>query len=185
MIGQPLFVHSFNQKLNVMTNVVKIMTPAGIEIIIDESDQQIISGYNWCSLKRKNTFYAVAEFKEDGERKHIFMHRLIMGVTNPSVYIDHKNRNGLDNRRSNLRECTHSQNMRNQIRKERSYTKYKGVYLEKGRMNRARPFIAKIAFNKKPIFLGSFATDLEAAIAYNKAAIQYHGEFARLNIIDH
>jgi len=94
--------------------------------------------------------------------------------------IDHINGNGLDDRRANMRTCTNQQNMRN-LRKRRSGSSiYKGVYYDK----RRRTWYARICHNGKNIHLGTFATEIEAARAYDRAARRLFGEFARLNFPD-
>ena len=107
------------------------------------------------------------------------MHRFIMGVEDSKVHIDHINHDTLDNRKSNLRLCTHAENGRNRKIQKGGSSKYKGVC--KRRNNMVKAFEASIKFNYKRIHLGTFATELEAAIAYNKAALHYFGEFALLN----
>ncbi len=108
------------------------------------------------------------------------MHRFIIGVEDSKVHVDHINHDTLDNRKSNLRLCTHAENGRKQKKSQKGgSSKYKGVY--KYSDNRVKPFTAQIKFNYKRIHLGYFATEREAAIAYNKAALHYFGEFALLN----
>jgi len=98
----------------------------------------------------------------------------------PGMMIDHINGNGLDDRRANMRTCTNQQNMRN-LRKRRSGSSiYKGVYYDK----RRRTWYARICHNGKNIHLGTFATEIEAARAYDRAARRLFGEFARLNFPD-
>jgi HNH endonuclease/AP2 domain len=100
---------------------------------------------------------------------------LIMNVTN-SLQIDHKDHDPLNNRRTNLRLATQSQNQHNTFVKANSKTGIKGIHRTKnGR------YIARIMYQGKRLQLGYFQTSQEASEAYNKAAIKYHGEFALLN----
>jgi hypothetical protein len=92
-------------------------------------------------------------------------------------WIDHKNHNGLDNRKTNLRKITHQQNMMNRRPSKNSTSKYKGVSLFK----RDKKWIAHICFNRILRYIGIFATEIEAAKAYNIFAKKYFGEYAYLN----
>ena len=103
------------------------------------------------------------------------MHRYIMKPTNELV-VDHRDCDGLNNQRSNLRVCSVAQNAMNQ-RKKASASKYKGVWLTKG----VRKFGASIKIQQKRIYLGCFKTLEDAARAYDIAAKIYFGEFARPN----
>lgn len=95
------------------------------------------------------------------------------------LYIDHRNGNGLDNRRDNLRRATMSQNIANQFPRGGS-SKYKGVC----RSKRSGGWLAQICVNRKSIYLGRFGTEEEAARAYDVKAKEVWGEFARLNFMD-
>jgi len=105
------------------------------------------------------------------------MHREIMDAP-AGMEVDHINGNGLDNRKCNLRLATSSQNKRNQ-RKQRRKTssKYKGVYWHK----RDKVWVVRIQAEGKEKYIGSYKTEQEAALAYNEAALKYHGEYAKLN----
>jgi hypothetical protein len=107
----------------------------------------------------------------------IGIHRIILGLSKgDDLQVDHINRNGLDNRRENLRVCTHQQNQMNRPSRGGS-SSYKGVDWRTSH-NKWR---ASIKLNQKKKFLGHFQTELEAAQAYDAAAIILHGEFALLN----
>jgi hypothetical protein len=105
------------------------------------------------------------------------LNRVIMDAP-PGLLVDHRNGNTLDNRRTNLRLATCSQNRINSQRdKSKTSSRYVGVSLEKGRGK----WLAYISYNGKRIHLGRFDNELDAARAYDLAAVKYHGEFARLN----
>lgn len=125
-----------------------------------------LSEYLWDFMK---TGYAGTH----SEGRRIKMHKLVV----PYPHTDHINRDKLDNRRENLREATQQQNMYNQGIKTNNTTGYKGVYFNKRRGN----YDAYIKSDKKRKYLGAFKTAKEAALAYNRAAPIYHGEFASLN----
>lgn len=155
----------------------KIPLTQGYFATVDDEDFEYLSQWSWYVVKKSRNFYAVRGVLSKGKRKTIFMHREIMEC-DPNEIIDHINQNGLDNRKSNLRKCNKSQNSMNT--KKRETSKYKGVYKDKG-PGRIKRYKAHIHVNKKRICLGIFLTAEEAAIAYNDAALKYHGEFACLN----
>jgi hypothetical protein len=98
----------------------------------------------------------------------------------PGQLTDHKNHNGLDNRRDNIRISTRSQNQSNRIKKAEASSKYKGVSYA-GDHKKWRSYIY---FNNKTYFLGYFSDELMAAESYNNAAIEFFGDFAYLNPIE-
>ena len=104
-------------------------------------------------------------------------HRLIMSATDPAVEIDHKNGDGLLNTEENLRFSTHAQNLSNRGSQTGNASGHKGV----GWFKRYSKWRAQIGVNGKMIHLGYFADKVEAALAYDAAALKYHGEFAVLN----
>lgn len=106
------------------------------------------------------------------------MHRMILNAKNGDL-VDHKNHNGLDNRRSNLRLCCNTKNHMNGQTHRDNQSGYKGVSMDKRRGN----FRARIKHNGKEVWIGTFTTAKEAALAYNHAAVKYFGEFAKLNTI--
>lgn len=138
------------------------LTDAGHFGFIDSADAPLIVSYEW--------YFARGYAKSSAG----FMHRILLG--NPPSDIDHANGYGLDNRRCNLRPCTDSQNQANRITKQHS-SAYRGVSLVK-KTGRWR---AQLSVNQKYINIGYFGTEIEAARAYDAAATQHFGEFARLN----
>ncbi|MGB7583176.1 MAG: AP2/ERF family transcription factor [Sedimentisphaerales bacterium] len=91
--------------------------------------------------------------------------------------VDHQNSDKLDNRRANLRLATNSQNQCNRRKTKNTSSQYKGVCLCPEKTH----WYANIKHKGKKIWLGSFTSEIEAALAYDKAALEYHREFARLN----
>lgn len=140
--------------------------------IIDEVDFEMVSRYKWCASKHGEKYYAQTTTKD---AKSLLMHMLILGKR-PGYEIDHGNNNGLDNRRINLRHATRSQNNMNK-RKSHGTSIYKGVSWKTDKSK----WKAQIRKNKIDHHLGYYATQKEAAKAYNSAAIIHFGEFARLN----
>jgi hypothetical protein len=139
--------------------------------LIDDCDADLVAQRNWCvrNATGVDVLYAQAYF--DGVMRG--MHRLIMGW--PSTEVDHRNGDGLDNRRCNLRLATKSQNSCN--RGPNGNVPFKGVYFDRDR----QLFAADIRANGVRIRLGRFATAEEAGRAYDQAALELHGEFAWLN----
>jgi hypothetical protein len=111
-----------------------------------------------------------------GKSRQVFLHRFLLDVPK-GMFVDHINGDGLDNRRCNLRPCTRSQNQFNS-KTNRGASRYRGVSFSP---NASRPWMAIITVNKKAKYLGSFETQEEAAHAYDAAARQFAGEFAKLN----
>lgn len=142
--------------------------------LVDDEDYEYLSQWNWTSNVKG---YIWRQYRIDGKRKNIYLHRLIMNQ--PKVFVvDHINGDKLDNRKSNLRLCTVAENVRNRKMHSTNSCDFKGVrLLPKGK----KKYAAKICVNYKQLHLGCFSTPEEAARAYNEAAIKYHGEFARLN----
>lgn len=145
----------------------------GKSVLIDEEDLPLISQYRWNAARRHRNWYAVGN---GSDQKSVYMHRLLLGAITGQV-VDHRNSNGLDNRRINLRLCSSQQNGQNGRRHSDSTVPYKGI-----RKNpNSQQWSGIITVNYRQISLGTYPTMEEAALAYNDAAIHYFGEFARLN----
>ena len=148
-------------------------------ILYDESDYDLISQYRW---RIDADGYAIADTKKvKGEKKTIKMHRLILGLTDPKIKVDHIYFNKLDNRRDKIRAWTHAKNCAN--RKANGRSKYIGVTVrdKKTKHLHGVNINAEIRINGKRTHLGYFKTEEEAAMAYDEAAKIHHGEFANLN----
>jgi len=157
----------------------KIPLTQGEFAIVDPEDYPHLAKYRWHLAKSPSGSYAARWHhpKHSKQRKKIWMHRQVISVPRGMV-CDHKNRNGLDNRRANLRPATISQNLSNRAkRRTKTRSKYKG--LEWDRIQ--RKWKARIQINSRKIYLGSFASQIDAAKSYDKAARKYHKEFAVLN----
>ena len=142
-------------------------------IFIDGEDFDRIKNYRWSLFKNGKTFYARALING----KAIQMHRLLLDF--PESIVDHKNRNGLDNRRDNLRICSRAENAVNSRKQNNTSSIYKGVSFRKTR----KKYTAYIGDRDNRIQLGLFIDEHDAGEAYNKKAIELYGEFANLNII--
>ena len=159
----------------------------GLYALIDEADYGWLMKWQWHARNGDSkSFYATrAEYGrgEDGSRKRssIQMHNAIMNPPE-GMEVDHINHNPLDNRRINLRVCIHAHNMRNlpKPRNGRTSSPYKGVSWHKNH----ECWQAMIKLNYKQKWLGNFTDPKEAALAYNRAAVECFGEFAKLNIVE-
>lgn len=150
---------------------VRIPLTRGKFALVDQADWLTIGGHNWCVVKRPNDrWYAYrGRTKADGPGSMLIsMHTQLTGWAE----VDHKSRDGLDNRRSNLRQATRSQNSGNHVIRSDSRNQYRGVHLRHNGTWTA-------ACKKK--HLGTFKTEEAAARAYDAEAARAYGEFARLN----
>jgi len=150
-----------------------------VETIFDTDIIEYISKYKWYLA---NTNYVVSDYIEDGIRKQMSLHRAVMFIKNnfqdDFTNIDHKDTNTLNNLFTNLRSCTVNQNMMNSNKQKWCSSKWKGVFWN----NHATKWQAQITFNGKKLkILDRFDNEIDAARAYNAAAIKYFGEFANLN----
>ena len=142
--------------------------------LVDEEDFDWLSAWYWTALIRPGRSpYAFR--KVNG--KPVYLHRFIMGDP-PEMDVDHKDGNGLNCRRDNLRVCTHARNQQNYSKCSTvTSSSFKGVTWDKNR----RKWMARIKVNRKFSNLGRFENEQDAACAYDEAANQLFGEFARLN----
>ncbi len=160
----------------------RIPLTQGRYAIVDPDDYRHLCKHKWYASGRNGSFYAVRTgFTNKGQRYLISMHRQILKVPDDR-FVDHANRNGLDNRKANLRPATRAENGRNRAKSNnRSYSsKYKGVSQYPGK----KLWKAHIQVNRKLLSLGSFDDEVQAAKSYDRAAKKYHRQFAALNFQD-
>lgn len=164
----------------------ELKTNKGEYFLIDDEDYELVKDITWC----KNARGYIRGWCKN-RKKRVSIHRLIMGVFDSRLpFVDHITGEPIDNRKSNLRFCTYSENNKNRkasgkskflgVSKHTSNTKYK---LKCGtiKISSRTSFRCTLHIKKKQIHLGLFDDEIDAAKAYNEAAIKYHGEFARLN----
>ena len=150
----------------------KITLTQGKFAIVDSADYIWLNQRKWYAAKvGEYNWYACRSVNG----KVVYMHNVIMGAK----WLDHENGNGLDNWRSNLRKCTHQQNQRNKRLPSHNTSGYRGVTWHK----QAGKWVAQIIVDGKCISCGVYDDKKEAAIAYDKKAIELFGEFARTNIL--
>lgn len=140
--------------------------------MVDDKDFEWLNRYRWHSTHnyaaRRQTLVEGAGIS--------YMHREILEAPK-NLFVDHRDGNSLNNQRFNIRLCTKNGNEHNTGLRRNNTSGFKGVY----KHTTANRYIAQIVFNGKRRYLGSFKTPQEAALAYDKAAQQDFGEFARLN----
>lgn len=169
----------------------EISLSKGAIAIVDDEDFVNLSRHKWTAAGNPSarTLYAMrsAPGTNGRRRSYVMMHREILGLPSGSVpQVDHRNHDGLDNRRANLRLATPLQNSGNTRKPKGSrYSRFKGVtrstpYPTKG----TRPWVASITLARKQYHLGRFWNEEEAARAYDAAAKEAFGDFAWLNFPD-
>jgi len=139
--------------------------------LVDDADYDALAAVKWCANTQPHTTYAV----RGSEGRTVQMHRLITAAPK-GVQVDHINGDGLDNRRDNLRLCTHAENQRNQ-RVQAHSSKYKGVSWD----TRDGKWRSQITIDGRKKNLGYFTDEIAAGRAYDEAAVKAFGEFAREN----
>lgn len=141
--------------------------------LLDDEDHARLCHYKWACMQSGRTFYARRYVKKDS----VFMHRDIIAVQKGQE-VDHINGNGLDNRRENLRACTHAWNTKNMGKNRANATsKYVGVSWNSS----DKRWRAQIRENGRPVVIGCFKDENEAAKARDEHALRLNGPYARLN----
>ena len=162
--------------MDCLSGIVRVPLTQGYVAIIDAADESLVAGLAWFvhrgGTSRRPLLYAKAHTKgRRGEFRRVYMHRLIASPSGRQC-VHHRNDNGLDNRRSNIVVCTHTENMRAARNRPNTTSLFRGV-----QKTPSGTWMSKIAKQ----YLGTFPTELESALAYDAAARQEFGEFARLN----
>jgi hypothetical protein len=144
---------------------------------IDDDDYALVNQYCWTINRSHGCVYAITPSNKYGGVA-ILMHRLIMGLSKgDNLKIDHKDGYGLNNRKSNLRLATDSQNQHNRIVSERSRTGFKCVMIDSRRP--LDPFYVEVKLNGEKFRSKHFATVEEAKTEHIRMAHLLHGEFAK------
>lgn len=152
--------------------------------LVDDEDHAGLSAYRWTAVVHRKarggvkTWYAVRVFRADGRQVTVLMHRLIMGAAEGEE-IDHRDSDGLNNQRANLRRCSTAQNAQN-MRDRPGSSSFKGVSWHGGE----RKWRATIRVAGKQLHLGLYVDEAHAARVYDAAAREHFGEFARPNFVD-
>jgi hypothetical protein len=147
----------------------------GLFAHVDDNKFEELSIFRWCAVRRPNgRVYAVHNIKTPNGKRLVYMHRQIMGVTDPKILVDHANHDGLDNQTHNLRRSNKKQNGANRKTKRSGYSsRYAGVCWDRANGK----WIAQCG----GATIGRFASEIEAAKKRDAIAAKLYGEFAALN----
>jgi hypothetical protein len=149
----------------------------GMKALVDDDMYEELSRFKWRVRHSWSSWYAM---RHGNNGKSFDMHRVVLGLTHgDGIQVDHIDGNGLNNQRSNLRICSNTENQRNRRVGANNTSGFKGVDFHK----HSGTWRARISIDGRRVFLGAFDNSIDAARAYNKAAITCFGEFARLNEI--
>lgn len=171
--------------MNILSAKLPLVTTGFDYALVDEDLFHELSQYRWTVDKAHSgwhTNYVRRRPYINGVRLNFYLHREVLrlrGIEIPPGYeVDHINRDGLDNRTSNLRLASKAENRRNRGKQKNSTSRFKGVQsINNG------GWVARIGAGRKGerLYLGYFTNELDAAVAYNEAALKLFGEFAVLN----
>ena len=163
------------REIRVVGDLAFVILTRGYMAVIDAVDAHLVRGSNWSAVTRGRTVYAVRRLPQNaqGKRREIGLHRQILD--DPSdQFVDHRDNNGLNNRRENLRAATAKQNCHNQQLRVNNTSGFKGVSQSGSKWR------VHLGVNGKKVHLGYFLTIEEAHHAYVTAAKELHGEFFQL-----
>jgi len=158
----------------------EILLTQGKVALVDAEDFEWLNQWKWLAHKHRNTWYVERRgTKENGKRMTIKMHRQILNLKHDDKKQgDHKDRNGLNNTRSNLRICTPQKNSMNRGKYLTCHTsKFKGISWHKKIMK----WQSEITFAGKKYCLGYFKNEIDAAKTYDSKAKELFGEFVYTN----
>ena len=145
--------------------------------IVDDADYDWLNQWKWRAVRDRKTWYAVRTSSENGRsnRFDVFMHRVILGIKDRLQLSDHRDRNGLNNQRLNLRIATCAENSRNRTHKRKTNSGFVGI------IKRKHGYTATLKIFGKRKYVGYSTSAVQAARLRDKAVLELHGEFAVLN----
>lgn len=153
--------------------IVWIKLTQGKETCIDINDLPEVAQYRWTASKGRQTWYARTAVSAGGLQVYRYLHRFLLQATQ----VDHRDRNGLNNTRRNLRAANHFQNAQNCGKRGHNTSGFKGVSFHK----RSGKWQASIMLCREQKYLGLFKTPAEASLAYDTASLLLHSDFSSLN----
>ena len=148
----------------------EISLTQGKVALVDDGDFERLSQFRWCADKGSKTYYAASTFLVNGKSCKVRMHSEIIGKASKGIEIDHRDGNGLNNQKHNLRFATRRQNLQN-IKNISKVSRFPGVCWDKSNKN----WVARIRINGGRKYLGRFASEAEAFNAY-RFAVESLGE---------
>jgi hypothetical protein len=154
----------------------QILLTQGKVALIDDDDFEYINQWKWRVAKCHNGAIYACRGTYNPNFSMILMHRVIM-QTPGSLVVDHIDHNGLNNQKTNLRNCTDSENRCHSYRKSNNKTGFKGISWNQ----KNKRWYVEISVNHQRIYIGCFRVCADAVSAYDEAAKKYHGEFAQTN----
>ncbi len=156
----------------------EVQLTKGLVALVDDADySHVMAAGPWQGNPRNHTIYAQRHVRRDGKETTQLLHRFLLGISDPRVLVDHGDRNGLNCQRWNIRTATRSENAANAGKCKGFTSKYRGgVYVRSSGM-----FHARIKVDGKQVYLGSYWHEVNAALAYDRAARFFYGAFASCN----
>ena len=161
-----------------VSNTREIPLSQGKVAIVDAQDFERLARFKWFANRNSGIFYARRTISINGRKTVILMHRYILGLKPGDLQVDHRDGDGLNNTRANLRLATRSENQRNCGKRSKNTSGYKGV------SKRRQTWMVQIGLHGKKYHLGAFSSPIDAAFVYDAAALKMHGEFARTNFFN-
>lgn len=168
--------------------IIKSRTIGIMSVRVDDEDYQYLTRWRWHISQSKQGFYAMRhETNLDGSQYHVSMHRVIMGVYDPLIEVDHIDHNGMNNQKYNLRNCDGDENRRNRRKGAGASSKYMGVHVRvrKRKVGVYKVWVGMISSRTVSEPRKHFPYTPEGEIAagkyYDELAKKYYGEFANLN----
>ena len=161
------------------------LTQGKVAFVDDEDYEMLVNYGKWHALRYNKAYYATTNInviKPDGSngRKLIKMHRLLTNATNPKIYVDHRDRNGLNNQKSNLRLVSNlSENAVNRTKRTGTTSIYTGVYWLSSR----KRWTVQVRYKGVTYKKSGFKNEDDAALHYNDIASSIYGSFVNLNIL--